>query len=566
MAYYIQRSKCLCCHNCAEECPTGAICYRGTGYEVDTTRCIDCGHCAAVCNVGAAVQIGASSAPSPHKRRELQADIVVLGAGASGIVAATRAAQLSGGKVIVLEKASHFGGSGWFAGFSAPVQQGDQVMPPMFQAVQKRLEQGGIDPEILRIARETPWVFFQWLRSVDPRVDEYWTPVTGPDGVGRYELRKKRILFNLKCRDKAIGPGRSTSVMERILVDHFDEWSVRLLTNHQATAIMRGENGAVCGVLAEDPGGQVLISCRAVICCMGGFVHNQELMRQYAPQFFGQPGDEPTHCFAAPTNTGDVVAIGENAGAYVDRDNFFANVFGPVHHPFSYSLFCFANQAEMVTVNRDGVRFLDESQFGAGAPKIVRQPGRIAWSIFDEDTRQLVGARLATGPDQDWLADYERDIREELAMDTPLKRENSLEALAKACNIDPQALAQTIAEYNADCDAGIDRAFGKRPETMRKVIRPPFYAIYGKTATDGAFGGMLVNGRMEVYNAARTGVIPGLYAAGDNSSGWALRPDPEETMRLMVCNECNWAISSGFVAAENAAEYLLQRKIQAPNN
>ena len=558
MAYYIDRSKCLCCHNCAEECPVGAIVYQGTGYSVDADRCISCGHCAAVCNVGAAAQEGTSTPPTPHPPQNLQADIVVLGAGAAGIVAAARAAQLSGGTVIVLEKASRFGGSGWFAGFSAPVDPGTSVMPPMFQAVQQRLEAGGIDPQIIQAARQTPWRFFQWFRSIDPRVDEYWTAVTGPDGVGRYELREKRTLFNLKCRDKAIGPGRSTSVMERILVDHFDQWSVRLLVNHRAVAVQRDGTGAVCGVLARDPGGEVRIACRAVISCLGGFVHNEALMRQYAPQFFGQAGDEPTHCFAAPTNTGDVVAIGAEAGAYLDRDNFFANVFGPVHHPFSYSLFCFANQGEMVTVNRDGVRFMDESQFGAGAPKIVRQPGRIAWSIFDEDTRRLLGARLTSGPDGDWLADYERDIQEELAMDTPLKRADTLDALARACGIEPTALEQTIAAYNAGCDAGIDPAFGKQPSAMRKVIRPPFYAIYGKTATDGAFGGMLVNGRMEVYNVERNGIIPGLYAAGDNASGWALRPSEEETLRLMVCNECNWAISSGFVAAESAANYLLR--------
>ena len=30
MAYQIDRNKCLCCHNCALECPVGAIDYRGT--------------------------------------------------------------------------------------------------------------------------------------------------------------------------------------------------------------------------------------------------------------------------------------------------------------------------------------------------------------------------------------------------------------------------------------------------------------------------------------------------------------------------------------------------------
>jgi hypothetical protein len=51
-------------------------------------------------------------------------------------------------------------------------------------------------------------------------------------------------------------------------------------------------------------------------------------------------------------------------------------------------------------------------------------------------------------------------------------------------------------------------------------------------------------------------VIPGLYAAGDNSSGWALKSKEEGDHRLMVTNECNWAIGSGFVAGKEAAAYL----------
>lgn len=38
-------------------------------------------------------------------------------------------------------------------------------------------------------------------------------------------------------------------------------------------------------------------------------------------------------------------------------------------------------------------------------------------------------------------------------------------------------------------------------------------------ATDGAFGGVLVNPKCEVYNLDKSGVIPGFYAAGDNASG-----------------------------------------------
>ena len=557
MPYQIDKARCLCCHNCALECPVHAIDYKGTGYYVNEEICIDCGHCEKVCNVDAPYRTDIPKVqPAAHAPETMEADLVVLGAGVSGIVAAARAAQLSGRSVIVLEKAKKYGGSGWFAGFNVPAEGSESAMPPMFAQAQEALRAGGVDPEIMRIASEKPSEFFEWFRKLDSRVDELWKPTPGPFGNVSMELEESRVYFNKKCTDKAIGPGRSTSVMEKIVTDHFEELGITLLTEHRAVRIQTDESGVVCGVTAENPGGIVNIKCRAVISCTGGFANNEEMLRAYAPQYYGQPGDEPTHRFAAPTNTGDVVGLGESAGAFLDTENFTANVFGPVHHPFSFCLFSFANQAEVVTVNRDGKRFLDESIFGGGAAKMYHQPGRVAWSVLDHKTRQMLGERLKHGPDGAVLQDFEAEFDAEAALDTPLKKADTLEELAELCGIDQAAFPETIRTYNEACRLGRDDAFGKRPETLYPVEEAPFYAIYGKIACDGAFGGMLINGKTQVYRADRADIIPGLYAAGDNSSGWLLKSKEEGDHRLMAANECNWAIASGFTAGEQAAEYL----------
>lgn len=553
MAHWIDRAKCLCCHNCALECPVGAIVYIGTGYSVRTSVCIDCGLCARVCNVGAAQPKSGAAAPAPHAPQSLEADIVVLGAGAAGIVAAARAAQLSHARVLVLEKAKKYGGSGWFAGFMAPAEPGRSAMPPIFEQAQQTLRERGVDPGIIDLAKNTPYEFFQWLRALDPRVDEYWVRMPSPFGADTYDLPERK-LFNLKCTDKAIGPGRSTSVMEKIVTDHFAELGVDIRYEHEATAIRLDASGAVCGVSAKNPGGTVGISCRAVICATGGFAHNDEMLRKYAPHFFGEPGSEPTHRFAAPTNTGDIVALGQSAGAYLDYDNFFANVFGPVHHPFGFCLFQYGLQPEIIQVNARGERFFDESKFGGGAGAITHQPGRIAWAIFDSRVKSEIAGRLSHGPDAALFPDIDAEFTAEEALDTPVKTADTIEHLAAELGIASAALRGTVERYNRFCAQGRDEDFGKRPETLRPISEGPFYAVYGKVATDGAFGGVLVNANTEVFRADRSGVIPGLYAAGDNAAGWARRAGEGEE-RLMVCNECNWAISSGFAAGKAAASY-----------
>ena len=158
------------------------------------------------------------------------------------------------------------------------------------------------------------------------------------------------------------------------------------------------------------------------------------------------------------------------------------------------------------------------------------------------------------GPDAALFPDIDAEFAAEEKLDTPVKTADTIEQLPAELGIASAALRGTVERYNRFCAQGHDEDFCKRPETLRPISEGPFYAVYGKVATDGAFGGVLVNANTEVFRADRSGVIPGLFAAGDNAAGWARRAGKGEE-RLMVCNECNWAISSGFAAGKAAASY-----------
>lgn len=551
---YIIKEGCLCCHNCALECPVGAIDYKDTHYEINQDTCIGCGLCQQLCNVGAVVDTNAHGSITPHGQQELSCDLVVIGCGGSGSIAAVRAAEDSGKQVIVLEKAEKYGGSAWFAGFEVMSGGGPGGPGPGGPSENGDRFQGKVSPEIQQIARTAPKAFSDWMLTMDG-VKEHWVEKPAPFGSGTSVGLKHRTYFNLKCKDEAIGPGRGGSFVVQTMVDQFERLGIRLLTGTSATRILE-KDGHISGILAQDTGGEILIHCKAVIVSAGGFAWNDTLLAQYWPWFMSDdPTAEPVHRFAAPTNTGDVVALGESAGAWVDYDNFTVNLFGPVHHPFSFCLFKFACEPEIISVNLDGKRFYDESFFPNGAAKIGIQPGRIAWSIVDADTLKVIADRLIAGNDG-WIhKDYLTEIETELKLDTPLKKADTIAELATLCGIDADALQATIDRYNADCASGADSEFGKRPETMRPVLKPPFYAIYGKMATDGAFGGIRINEKMEGLRPDGT-PIPGLYATGDNAAGWCVRvPGPGDN-RLMCTNEMSWAVASGFTAGKFAAAYL----------
>ena len=555
---YIIQKTCLCCHNCALECPVGAIDYKGTCYEIDQDKCIGCGKCAKVCNVGAAINTDAPAIVPAHDPIEKNADLVVIGCGGSGAIAAARAAEVSGKKVIVLEKAEKYGGSAWYAGFEVmngggPGGGPDGPGPGGPHGGGDRF-QGKVSKEVMDVARSAPKAFSDWMLTMDG-VAEHWVEKPAPFGGGTATGLKTRTYFNLKCRDEAIGPGRGGSFVVKTMVDQFDRLGVELLTGTAAKKLI-AENGRITGVLAEDKGGEILIHCDAVVVSAGGFVWNDELLAKYWPWFMTEdPTAEHVHRFGAPTNTGDVVQLGESVGAWVDYDNFTVNLFGPVHHPFSFCLFKFACEPEIITVNRNAERFYDESFFPNGAAKIGQQPGRTSWAIIDSDILKIIADRLIAGNDG-WIhKDYLQEIETELKLDVPLKKADTLEELAVQCGLDAAALKATIDKYNADCAAGQDTLFGKKPETMHPIENGPFYAIYGKMATDGAFGGIRVNERMEGLKPDGT-PIPGLYATGDNAAGWCVRvPGPGDN-RLMCTNEMSWAVASGFTAGNTAAEYL----------
>ncbi len=572
MAYFI-KDTCLCCHNCALECPTGAIDYVGTRYQVDADKCIDCGHCAQVCNVGAAVSDVPEPVARPHPPLELEADIVVLGGGGSGMVAAVRAAECSGKKVIVLEKAKKYGGSAWFAGYNfsglggpptpAPDEgkddgEGKTLGDPMLAAMFKKQAEleSKLDAELVHNVKTQKQAFIDWFESL-PGAADHMVEV-GPEGHRVLDIPEgQRMLFNTRCRDDAIGPGKGGSYIVYTMAQQFDRLGITLITGTRALSIEKDDAGAVCGVQAEDAGGSIHIRCRAVIVSTGGFAHNDELLRKYWPWFFSDdPEAEPVHRFAAPTNTGDVVPLGESAGAFLDYDNFFVNLFGPVHHPFNFFLFRFNLEPEVMTVNLDGKRFFDESFFSNGAAYIPYQPKRISYGIMDSDTMDLVAARNQAKPDGYKYMDYKDQIEEDKKNGVALFVEDSLEALAEKCGIDKDAFLETVARYNHFCETKVDEDFHKRPETLRPVVKPPFYAIYGKMATDGAFGGIKINGKTEAYAADGQSIIPGLYATGDNAAGWALSPHAQTGDRYMITNEMSWATISGFVAGANAAAYV----------
>ena len=105
----------------------------------------------------------------------------------------------------------------------------------------------------------------------------------------------------------------------------------------------------------------------------------------------------------------------------------------------------------------------------------------------------------------------------------------SVEALAEAAGLDPQALAATLGAYNAACPQDISAFRPDGPDSLatrglalpksnwaRPLLRPPFRAWPVICANCFTFGGLRIDIHGRVIDLDGD-PIPGLYAAGETA-------------------------------------------------
>ena len=451
----------------------------------------------------------------------MNCDLCVIGAGGAGLVAGVKAADLSGKKVIILEKSKKaFGGSTTFA-------HGMAITDSKFQ--KKAGEKVSDTPSV-------SGQFFDWVCEKGD-VERYFTIVPMekvkmkefgnmimPDRVDRYKGHP----------DHSIGPGWLGTLFTDVMIDCCKKMDIPILTETRAKEFMTDINGRVTGVLADTKDGTLQVDFKACMIAAGGFGSNDVLLTKLFPNVFN---GKSRRRFSPPTCTGDWIELAEKIGASVDVTNAFFPLGGPAHHPYSYSIYRLIQFPEVVTVNLNGERFYDETGgLSTGGTPLGLQPKGQCYAVVDSDILELTWQKALASPNEESDLPLQRKLKEDIAYEVSLdeggakgnhsKKADTLIDLALKMDIDPRAFVATIEKYNKYCEQGKDPDFGKKAEYLKPVRKPPFYAFWGQRFTEVTHGGIAVNEEGEVLDT-KGKVMPGLYAGGDCTTIYSSSAAPQ---------------------------------------
>lgn len=337
MPYQILQKHCSCCHRCRLVCPANAIRFKNKKYWIDPEKCISCGLCAKNCHNSVITQIDAQPPEIiPHAPIQRECDLVVVGAGGSGLICGVKAAQKSNKHVIILEKAKKIGGNTWHASSfqphysklqrmaNLPDTREEQIRDFLLKTVQQE------DPQLIHNVFYGTERFVDWLMDDCGYAEDF---VLGFDHRGvQMACLVNKSGTQWTRDDPSIGPGGAGSYLIEKMEQQATNLGIEILTEHQAVSLLTDPDGGVIGITAQDPDGQVQIRAKAVVLATGCFSYDDELVERCCPGFF-DPDKEPVHRFSVPTCTGDGIKMAKAIGADIDYENTQCLILGPAPSP-----------------------------------------------------------------------------------------------------------------------------------------------------------------------------------------------------------------------------------------
>ncbi|MDR5760606.1 FAD-dependent oxidoreductase [Caballeronia sp. LZ035] len=471
-------------------------------------------------------------------------DVVVVGYGAAGAVAAIEAAD-AGARVLLVEKMRSPGGITLVSAGGVRIAfDRDAAWQYLNETCGQRTPAAVLDaladgmvalPDYLRTLALTDDAGI----TVSRAPGNY--PWRGYDALG-YASVAHIPGFDVDTPYLAARPFCGGCLLFRLLADNVERAGVTVWLDSPVERLIVDARGAVTGVQvrrnASDPQTDspslAVAATRGVILACGGFESDARQLRDSAQSQALKSG-------SFRGNTGDGIRMAQRAGAALWHMWHLHGPYGFRHPDPDYPFGIYVKQLPMwtpghetpalpkmawIVVDQLGARYANEyppylsdtavrqfDHFDADRARHTRLP---SFLLFDEAGRTLYPMGRSITNDEEahyaWSADNLAEVANGI-----LVRADTLDELARALDLDPRALRATVERWNAGCAAGRDDDFGRRPETMMPLSTPPFYGARLWPIVINTQGGPVHDAEQRVLDPYDT-PIPNLYAAGELGS------------------------------------------------
>jgi tricarballylate dehydrogenase len=458
-------------------------------------------------------------------KKRISADVVIMGAGNAGLIAAIEARN-RGVSVILLEKGpreKRGGNSRLSGGHFRIVHSGTDDLLKLVAG--SALPQGEIE-----IAPYTKAAYYaDIMRVTEGLAEPYWAEKIVNESLATVQWMKEQGLqwgLNMGNRIKKNGKlywpsgvtvltgGGSGEDLVEMLFGIAENRETKIMYETAARSFIINSDGGVTGLIAMTREGTIQIDGKSVILACGGFEGSPEMRRRYLGE-----GWDLAKLRGTRYNTGDGLRMALEIGAQPcghwggchasvvseDSPQIEAETSGAIRYSYLFG----------IMVNTEGKRYVDEGEdfivytYAKQGRQIAKQPGALAFQIFDAKIPPL------------FRPEYENAVKSE---------SNTLEGLAEQIDIDPDIFVETIKEYNQAIVKGVAfdptkkdglRTVGLKPDKTnwaQLIDTPPFLAFAVVCGITFSYGGLKVNERTEVLDT-RDIVIDGLYGIGEMTGG-----------------------------------------------
>jgi succinate dehydrogenase/fumarate reductase flavoprotein subunit len=481
----------------------------------------------------------------------LSTDVVVIGAGATGLAAAV-AARDHGAEVVVVEENFDIGGHAMLSGGRVQLGGGNALQkkfgiednPDSIYADWISFESGDSrysDRELARTFADECLATFDFL--LDNGVTFIEKPIQTPDASS---VPRVFVTHEWHIPGEIIAPrrNRNGSGLVRRLAESARKKGAKFLLNHEMTRIVREDTkgGKVLGIVARIDSKDIAIAARkGVVIATGGHTGNVNFRRMFDPrlteeyQQAGMPysyqgadgelaamdiGASLWATGAQTSEAGPAITKTRHIGTRWGYLSLYYETDSPIFDRCKATGLTVTDWQEAILVNQFGNRFWNEldSSYGFLNAALANHGdtgklngGGPIWAIFDADTvaRQKWNPKPPNVDPDGYF--FTADTIFELA--GRIRNEHQKQPIPGS------VLQETVNRYNWLVATGADTDFHK-PTPLHPIAKPPFYAAWATPILHDSLTGLRTDTNAQVIDI-RGEVIPRLYCAGESQGGFA---------------------------------------------